>query len=351
MRKYKQHLRAADMLIKAINELKLTKLRNIQQKFQDLSARSSDLSKDHRIFEKAISKRWYGSAEKIRVRVGRNLIDFANHLDHFRNLINTEDTKLPNPRDIVAELIQIEDEFGDMKIDLKTATISVVTESITMDEISLGPFEIRLYLNQIKKLPTDSPYRIIALEPNPAGSDCEVTHPHVSHEKLCEGDGFVPIRKAIQQGRLCDFFQIILQTLQTYNPESPYVSLGEWQGVSCYDCGYTVSGDDVYYCEDCQNDYCSSCSTYCQICDCTICLGCSYECPCCQKPVCRDCVATCSECDSVYCKDCINDKNLCNHCQEQREEQENEEIEEESTLTSTKPEVQSDSLGQTRIPA
>ena len=351
MRKYKNHVKAANMLLQALYELKQERLRQIQRKLEDLCYKCSDIPKYSHKFNAAIDKCWHMSAEKIRLRAGRNIIDLLHHMEQFKNVISADDIKLPKLGDVFAELLQIEQEFGEFKFDLKARTISVITESIVLEEMSFGAFEIRLYLSEIEKLSTESPYKIIALEPNPAGSDCDVTHPHVSHEKLCEGDGFIPIRKAIQQGRLCDFFTIIMQILQTYNPDSPYVSLDDWQGISCYDCGYTVAGDDCYYCEDCQRDYCSQCSTYCRICDTTVCLGCSYECPACNQPVCRHCTTVCIECGETLCNDCINEESLCNNCQEQREEQENEELEEETTIPDTKLAVQSDSLGQTRIPA
>ncbi|MFC1675812.1 hypothetical protein ACFL3G_01965 [Planctomycetota bacterium] len=351
MKKYKKHIRAANLLLQALNSLKHERLLKIQHRLEDFSCKCSDVTKNSPIFQRAIDRCWYPAAEKIRSRISRNLNDFSHHLEQFKSTINTDEIKLPKLGDVVAELLQIEQEFGELKFDLKAKSISVITESIVLDDITLGAFEIRLFLNEIKKLTTESPYKIIALEPNPAGSDCDVTHPHVSHEKLCEGDGYIAIRKAIQQGRLNDFFTIIVQILQTYNPDSPYVSLDDWEGISCYDCGYTVAGDDCYYCEDCERDYCSSCSTYCQICDTTICLGCSYECPACNQPVCNSCTAVCTECEETLCKDCINEDGLCNSCQEQREEQENEELEEDTTTSETKPAVQPDSLGQTRIPA
>ncbi len=351
MKKYKQHIRAANILLQALYGLKQERLRKIQQKLEDFSCKCSDITKSSNIFQKAVNKCWYPAAEKIRSRISRNLTDFSHHFEQFKNIIDTDDIKLPKLGDVVAELLQIEDEFGEININLESKSISIITDPIELEGIYLGSFEIRLFLSGIKKLATESPYGIIALEPNQAGSDCDVTHPHVSHEKLCEGDGIIPIRKAIQQGRLNDFFTIIMQILQTYNPDSPYVSLDEWEGISCYDCGYTVAGDDCYYCEDCQCDYCPECSTYCQICDTTICMGCSFECPGCNKPVCQHCTDVCVDCEETYCKDCLSDERLCYGCQEIRKEQEDEKVEEEPTTPEAKPAVQPDSLGQTRIPA
>ena len=352
MKKYKQHIRVVNMLLRALDMLKQKKLKQIQQSLKSFSDKCSDISKDSRIFQRAVGKCWYPSAERIQTRISRNITDFSHHMEQFKNSINTDNTKLPSPGDIFAELLQIEEEFDDIKFDLEAGTISAITESIVLEGIGLGAFEIRLFLNDIKNLISDSPYKIIALNPNSAGSESEVTHPHVSHEKLCEGDGTVTIRKAIEQGRLCDFFLIIVRILKTYNSGSPYVSLDDWEGISCHDCGYTVAGEDVYFCEDCDHDFCPSCSTYCQICDTTVCLGCSYECPNCKKLACKECTVLCAECGESYCKDCINDEYLCDGCQEQRKEDEDVELEEETTTEpKTVPAVQSDSVGQTRISA
>jgi hypothetical protein len=345
MKKYKDKIKLVNMLLSVLNKLKTTKLQHIQGELADFSFKCSEVTKNSNIFDAAINKCWFKSAETIRSRVSRNLCDFTHHLNQFKDIVNSTETKQPKFSDIFADLNQVEQEFGELKFDLKTKTLSVITEPIALEEIPLGPFEIRLFINQMSKLYSDSPYKIIALEPNPAGSDSNVTHPHVSNEKLCEGDGFIPIRQAIQQGRLCDFFTIIVQILQTYNPDSPYVSLDDWEGISCYDCGCTVAGDDCYYCEDCQRDYCSSCSTYCQICDTTICMGCSYECPSCNQPVCKHCTAMCSECEERFCNDCINEQGLCQNCEEQRKEQEYEEENQETEKSQTSLAIQSDSVG------
>ncbi len=41
---------------------------------------------------------------------------------------------------------------------------------------------------------------------------------------------------ALTEGRLLDFFMIVRQVLQTYSPDSPYVSLDDWYGRQCSDC-------------------------------------------------------------------------------------------------------------------
>ena len=347
MKKQKKLIRLAVMVMDAICELKEKHFRQLQGNLDDFCQKCSNAMKDSHQFNLAVERNWIGSAEKIRLRIGRNLNDFSYHLQRFKDVINADSGKQPKLSDIFAELNQIEQDLGQLQFDLKEKTISLITEPISLDDISFGSFEIKLQISEMQKLYTDSPYRVIALEPNPAGADSNVTHPHVSSDRLCEGDGHMAIRRALEDGRLCDFFTMIVNILQTYNPDSPYVSLDDWDGVSCYDCGYTISGDDSYYCEYCERDYCSQCSTYCQMCDTTICLGCAYECPSCNKPVCKHCTAVCTECEETFCEDCITEEGLCKSCQEDRKENCDEEQEEsEAHIT-----VQSDSMGEAALHA
>ena len=351
MKKYKNKIKLTNELLDALSELKKVKLKHLQDKLKEFSNKCTEAAKNSHVFYAAVEKGWIGAVEKIKTRVNRNLSDFSYHLQQFKNLADSNETKLPKPAVIFADLTQIEDEFGELNFNLEAKTVSVTTDSITLDDIQLGSFEIRLSINEMSKLYSEPPYRVIALEPNPAATDDNVTHPHVSSERLCEGEGVVAIRKAIEQGRICDFFTMVVNILQTYNPDSPYVALDDWCGISCYGCGYTVAGDECYYCEDCERDYCSNCSTYCNICDTTICMGCSFECPDCNKFVCRHCTATCSECEETVCKDCVGEDGLCNKCIEQRKENENEEKKKESTNPETCPAVQPDSVGEAIVHA
>jgi len=111
-----------------------------------------------------------------------------------------------------------------------------VTEPITLEDVYLGPFRIQLELNKdirlssveaLSELYQGGAYHVIALEPNLAATDASVNHPHVSNERLCEGDGYAPIRAALEQGRLCDFFTLVRSILNTYSPDSPYVRLDD----------------------------------------------------------------------------------------------------------------------------
>ncbi|MEX2673359.1 MAG: hypothetical protein WD294_14755 [Phycisphaeraceae bacterium] len=102
-------------------------------------------------------------------------------------------------------------------------------------------------------------------------------------------DAGVAIRAALTSGRLCDFFLLVASVLTTYNSGSPYVSLDEWYGDPCSDCGRRMHENDSISCENCEQDYCSACTGCCDCCDQTHCLGCLKTCTACKEDLCDHC--------------------------------------------------------------
>ena len=212
--------------------------------------------------------------------------------------------------DIYEELVAVEQEFDEVDWDWKKGTLSVVTEPITLEEIDLGSFEIVL---DWRNVDSTMSYRVVAKQEHAAECDSNVTHPHVSSEKLCEGDGRVPIRQALQQGRLCDFFLLVRQVLQTYNPGSAYVKLQNWSGSRCQDCGYDC--DETLVCEGCENDICDDCCGGCSTCDSRCCSECRGRCHGCQRNHCHSCLSACADCSETFCEECLPD-GRCSECRE-----------------------------------
>jgi len=225
----------------------------------------------------------------------------------------------PSLRDIYLDLQQAEDEFGDLAYDLKEQTLSVTTEAIRLEGVYLGPFEIRLDVRRLGEA-RGTPYTIEALDPHPASSNEAVTHPHVSDGRLCAGDGGAAIQAALAAGRIFDFFSLVQAVLTNYNPQSPYVSLDEWSGIACHECGYSVSQDDVYWCSVCENDFCQDCSSYCSRCNETVCRTCLETCSVCEESVCPGCLDTCPRCGRELCRTCL-EEDQC-PCQEEEKDDE-----------------------------
>jgi hypothetical protein len=210
------------------------------------------------------------------------------------------------PGEIYAELVGLFAEFDDVECNLRQRTISVVTEPVVLDDVHLGPFRIELDLEYGDDGLPD--YSVSPTDPHPATCDDEVTHPHVRDGGLCAGEGTVPIRRALEDGRLGDFFRIISQVLHTYNPGSAYVELDEWEGDSCAACGTSVAEDELVRC------WASSES---------VCCECAVNCPECGHDFAPDRTEVCEGCEDPYCTNCL-DEGLCHACREKARDEEHQ---------------------------
>ena len=225
---------------------------------------------------------------------------------------------VPVPRFILPELDGLDVEFGEWQFDRPSGLLSVVTEPIVLRNVVLGPFRIELELRDLGNGRGPLPLRVIALEPNPATGDERITHPHVSNDQLCTGEATMPIRNALEQGRLCDALVLVRSVLNNYNPESPYVELESWDGVPCADCGDRIHDDEQAVCDRCEETYCTDCIGRCRVCDADHCHGCLQHCRSCDDPACPTCLKRCGACERRVCSACLED-DLCPDCYEQEE--------------------------------
>ena len=107
---------------------------------------------------------------------------------------------------------------------------------------------------------------VYAVDPNCPASGDGVTHPHVQSDSLCEGEGMDAIRRALDEGRLYDFFCVVDHILRNYNPDSAYVQLEDWNGINCRACGDTVDSNEVIAYSKCESESCVECSVCCASC-------------------------------------------------------------------------------------
>jgi hypothetical protein len=231
-------------------------------------------------------------------------------LQHFRSGLPSSERayRIVAPNQIVADLTALEGEFESARIDLKEGTITVETEPIELDNLWLGPFDICLWW---ERLGVRRAYEVIAKDPQRPAKDDSVTHPHVQDRQLCEGDATLPIKAALAEGRLFDFFLLVRQTLQTYNSSSPYVQISEWAGIHCQDCGWTMEEEDARSCDRCDGNTCSECSTYCRNCDRYVCHGCAGECAQCERTFCEACLTLDDQTQRLLCKTCLEQGANC----------------------------------------
>ena len=200
-----------------------------------------------RRLELCAARKWQAAAAVVSREVVNTLPCLVRDIGAVESSANRLDTAIPSLGELVAELRQSEREFGQLSYDRKERFVAAVTDPIELEGMHLGEFEIRLLLDShCSRQDQDKRYRIVALDPHPAGSDETVTHPHVRGEYLCPGDAAAAIRSALRSGRICDFFLLVRSVLGEYNPQSAFITLANWDGTACYECGYTIGSGEVY---------------------------------------------------------------------------------------------------------
>jgi hypothetical protein len=229
---------------------------------------------------------------------------------------------VPSGAEVYRELQQAEEEFDELLYNKQSDIVAISTDAIELECLYLGRFEIQLHVSALGEMRHDSAYRVVALDPQPSTRNSAVTHPHVRDERLCAGDAGTAIYTALASGRVCDFFLLVRSVLTTYDPDSPYVSIEDWHGTPCYECGYTTDPNEANWCRACEHDLCDDCSSYCRGCDETTCVGCLDNCEACRDPVCPSCMTECPKCGRLICKSCL-DEALC-PCLEEDKENEDE---------------------------
>ena len=271
-----------------------------------------------RLLRRCVNENRFASALIIKGRIEKLLDDCRTEIESAKWTFSRPLPLPPTVADIVRDLDHLRDEFDTWEYHAEEHALCVITTPITLEDIYLGRFEIRLFLLDLPRCRSRQIYSVTALDPNPAESAEHVTHPHVNDGALCAGDATSAIGAALESGRLLDFFQIVNSVLHTYNPESPFVALDEWGGRPCSDCDDLMNEDNRYTCEICGHCFCESCVSHCRCCDCSICLEHIRTCPQCDESVCRECLTACDHCESTCCDDCQDD-GLCPTCVESME--------------------------------
>jgi hypothetical protein len=274
--------------------------------------------------EKAVARNWPATARRMVRQTAIALRDLPRYITEAQRSIQASQVSVPSLRELYGEMIQLRQEFNGINCSrsLSDQHLSVTTEPIELHGIYLGEFEIILDIGRLPRECGSDTFIVRALDPHPAASNRGVTHPHVSDEQICPGDASAAIRAALCNGRVCDAFMMMRSVLLVYNSGSPHVSLDSWGGTPCYECGYTVSENDVYWCEACEENFCEECSDHCYECSKTICKGCSDTCPVCEELACRSCMTICPDCSEPICLNCQKDGEC--PCHDENHEQENQ---------------------------
>ena len=329
----KELVRVAGTIQGALGQLRKSRYMRCMVQLSLFAGTMQNLIRDSRKLRAALSRDWLAAAEHSCKSVSRQLGEIPFLVSNIQSLLDRRHREMPNLSGIAAELWALQQEFDDVEFNGEENALCVVTDPITLEDIYLGRFRIALYLRSLRELYQKVPYFVTAVDPHPAATDDAVTHPHVSNDVVCEGDGAAAIKAALETGRLADFFTMVRSILTTYNPDSPYVSLADWHGVSCYECGYVMDSESSYYCTYCENATCDECSSVCASCAEVVCKSCAGTCEICEQSLCPQCAKKkCSECESVCCESCLDD-GLCPDCKEERDNNEEQETEDNKETT------------------
>jgi len=287
------------------------------------------IAKSGSALKKAVARNWSAAARRMVGQTAATLRDLPGYITGAQRGIQTSQAAVPPLRDLYGEIVQLDQEFDGINCSSSSRSLSVTTEPIELHGVYLGEFEIVLDIDRLPGECGSDTFIVRALDPHPAASNRSVTHPHVNNEEICPGDASAAIRAALCNGRICDAFLMMRSVLLVYNSGSPHVSLDNWGGTACYECGYRVSSSDVHWCESCEEDFCDECATCCDRCSKTVCSGCSATCPSCQGTICRSCTTVCEDCGDPICLNCA-EEGQC-PCHDGINQQENETDEQTKT--------------------
>ncbi len=302
-----------------------------------------------RLLEQVVARGWTTARDELVETLTSRLYALSSLLDRSAEEVSRRFQVPAKPTDLLAELAQLEHEFGAIHVDWKRGCLSITTDAITLEDVELGEFAIELQWDRLGNAGSRC-FDIVAINPRPAAGNSSVTHPHVRDRTLCAGDAGFLIGRALEQGRLVDAVQLVISVLRNYNRDSPFVHLKDWFGEPCADCGRSTD-EDSFSCGSCSDCLCESCVVSCTACDSSRCTGCIGSCDICDQPCCSsccqtsaastqsccpDCLAKCEQCDAWVATDEINDGQRCPDCAAQMEE-EDEPLEESNDATTTLP--------------
>jgi len=262
-------------------------------------------------------RRWHGAAKRLRRQLSLHFDTLQSQLRYAVDLLHASDREPVTAASILAELLQLDDEFGGVRLLDGGSVLAVTTDDIVLEDVPLGSFELRLDIDRMRRELPEYAISAVALNPHPSVPDDGVAHPHIKREAICLGDAAVPVRHALRDLRLADAFLITRSVLQTYNPDSAYVSLVDWDNLPCSECG--GYSDSLSGCERCGGELCEDCIRSCEACSISLCGGCLNACRACDLSMCRDCLTPCPFCHESVCDACRSDR-FCELCEERSHE-------------------------------
>jgi len=184
MEEIKSLVRTANRIQEGLMKLKNSRYLELMKRLISFAGQLQELTAESRKMGASLVHGWFSAADRCCSRTSRLLNDVSYSISQIQQFTEGPQKKTPKLSLLVEELDQVREEFGSIDFDKAENTLSVVTDPIALEDVARGPFRIQLELDKLSELYKDRPYRVIALNPNPPATDEEVTHPHVSGERL-----------------------------------------------------------------------------------------------------------------------------------------------------------------------
>ena len=278
--------------------------------------------------EQATARRLDCATASLKQELSTLLKVMGQRIDELRDHSDATPPRGPDRCEWIRELRHLETEFGTVTARWTDTVIRIVTEPIELKGVSLGPFAIEFNWSGGPSATGSRAFEVKALKPNHPAGRGDVTHPHVEDDILCAGEAKEALDQAVADGRLVDAFQLVHSVLTNYNPHSAYVSLTEWDGSHCAQCGRRIRSEEASSCEGCDCDLCDECGERCEGCDELRCGDCTEPCDVCRarhcrgsldttargRAVCSDCREVCPGCQASFPKDELDSDGRCPTC-------------------------------------
>lgn len=267
----------------------------------------------HRQVEVASARQLPNAAQRLKAKWDDVLKDLTGAI---RDVAQRKDQVPPDVRslsDILQDLGQIRQEYGGLDYFADEAMLAVTTPSVALQGLDLGRFRIELNVLSLGRRARKSFYEIRTLDLRCAASNGGACHPHVLFGHLNAREFTEPIREAKLMGRIADFFNLIVQALQSYDPSTAYVKIQDWHKVFCSQCHAELQEGEHLFCEGCDEYCCQRCQVQCPDCGKRVCQNCQSVCHLCGGILCSHCISSCALCGAGTCQRCLQ-AGLCPGC-------------------------------------
>ncbi len=99
-----------------------------------------------RLRQRAQCSGWESATLRLERELKSGLAQLIQQLTSLHGVVSSDSPQqqVSSVRDLYAELLALEEEFGELQLDLREQSISVCTGPIELEGVYLGPFEIRL---------------------------------------------------------------------------------------------------------------------------------------------------------------------------------------------------------------